>query len=202
MAIPQQVKKLTRAEYLAIEREAESRSQFYDGEMFAMAGGSARHSLIKTNITAELRNRLKGRPCRAYDSDLRILISDTGLYTYPDASVICGPLEYDSSDDRRNTVTNPTLLVEVVSESTEAYDRGKKFGHYRRIASFREYLIVWQDEPKIERYLRNADGTWTLTEIAGLDASLSLSSIEIDLPLREVYDAVDFSQPESPHPPA
>ncbi len=176
-------------EYLARERLADLRSEFYRGEMFAMAGGSPRHSLIKTNLLCALCNALKGRPCTAYDSDLRIRVSTTGLYTYPDASVICGELQFD--DEHRDTVLNPTLLVEVLSESTEAYDRGKKFDHYRQLASLREYLLVSQDSPKLERFARNPDGTWTLTIVSGLDQSLDLSAIGVRLSLAEVYDKVD-----------
>jgi Uma2 family endonuclease len=193
MGLPQPIRKVTPAEYLVRERAATYRSEYFDGEMFAMAGGSPRHSLIKVNVTGELRERLKGAPCTAYDSDLRILISATGLYTYPDASVICGPLEYE--DEHHDTVLNPTLLVEVLSGSTEAYDRGKKFGHYRQIPALREYLLVAQEEPRIERFLRNDDNTWTLTEVAGLDAILALPSLGIEIALREVYDKVDFSEP-------
>jgi Uma2 family endonuclease len=192
MGLPQRVRKLTAAEYLNIERAAAYRSEYFDGEMFAMAGGSPRHSLIKVNICGEIRARLKRSPCTACDSDLRILVSATGLYTYPDASVICGPLEFE--DQRRDTVLNPTLLVEVLSDSTEAYDRGKKFSHYRQIASLREYLLVSQEEAKIERFLRNDNGTWTLTEAAGLEATLPLRSLGIEICLGEVFDKVDFSE--------
>jgi Uma2 family endonuclease len=178
---------------LDIERAATYRSEYFDGEMFAMAGGSPRHSLIGANVIRELGNGLKGRPCAVYESNLRILISATGLYTYPDASVICGPLEFE--DEHRDTVLNPTLLVEVLSGSTEAYDRGEKSAHYRRIPSLREYLLVSQKEPKIERFLRNDDGTWTLTEVEGMDAVLPLPSLGIAISLREVYDKVDFSAP-------
>jgi Uma2 family endonuclease len=195
-AAPQRISKLTPEEYLAIERAAEFRSEYHAGEMFAMVGGSPRHSLIKTQVLATLTVRLRGRACTAYDSDLRIRVSATGLYTYPDASVICGPLEFD--DQRRDTVLNPAVLVEVLSESTEAYDRGKKFNHYRRIESLKEYLLVSQDEPKIEHYLRSDDGSWKLTEAAGLEATLRLPSLEIALPLREVYDKVDFAEPNLP----
>src|SRR5207302_572820 len=134
---------LSPQEYLARERLADFRSEFYRGEMFTMAGGSPRHSLIKTNLLGELRNALKGRPCTAYDSDLRIRVSATGLYTYPDASVLCGELQFD--DEHRDTVLNPALLAEVLSDSTEAYDRGKTFTHYRQIVSLQEYLLVSQD---------------------------------------------------------
>jgi Uma2 family endonuclease len=191
MGLPQRVRKLTPAEYLDIERAAAYRSEYFDGEMFAMAGGSPRHSLISANIIRELGNGLNRRPCAAYESNLRILVSATGLYTYPDASVICGPLEFE--DERRDTILNPTLLVEVLSDSTEAYDRGKKFSHYRQIPSLREYLLVSQEEAKIERFLRNEDGSWTLTEAAGLEATLPLPSLGIEISLGEVFDKVDFS---------
>jgi len=191
MGLPQRVRRLTPAEYLDIERAAAYRSEFFDGEAFAMAGGSPRHSLISANIIRELGNGLKQRPCAAYESNLRILVSATGLYTYPDASVIYGPLKFE--DQRCDTVLNPTLLVEVLSDSTEAYDRGKKFSHYRQIPSLREYLLVSQEEAKIERFLRNDDGTWTLTEAAGLEATLPLPSLGIEIGLGEVFDKVDFS---------
>jgi Uma2 family endonuclease len=190
MGLPQGVPRLSPQEYLARERAATYRSEYFDGEMFAMAGGSPQHSLIKVNVTGELRARLKGAPCTPYDSDLRVQVSATGLYTYPDASVICGPLEFE--DEHRDTVLNPTVVVEVLSESTEAYDRGKKFGHYRQIPTLREYLLVSQDEPRIERFLRNDDGTWTLTEATGPEATLPLPSLGIEIALREVYDKVEF----------
>jgi Uma2 family endonuclease len=193
MGLPQRVPRLSAQEYLARERAATYRSEFFDGETFAMAGGSPQHSLIKVNVTGELRALLKGARCTAYDSDLRVLVSRTGLYTYPDASVICGPLEFD--DERHDTVLNPTVVVEVLSESTEAYDRGKKFGHYRQIPMLREYVLVSQEEPRIERFLRNDDGTWTLTEATGLEATLRLPSLGIEIALREVYDKVEFPPP-------
>jgi Uma2 family endonuclease len=198
MSVLRPVSRLTPAEYLRIERAAPYRSEYFAGEMFAMAGGSPRHSLITMNVGSELRNRLKGRPCTAYESNLRIRVSATGLYTYPGASVICGELEFD--DERQDTVLNPTLIVEVLSDSTEAYDRGKKFGHYRQLESLREYLLVAQDRPYLERFLRNADNTWTLTVASGLDQSLELPSIGVTLPLSEVYDKVSFAAGPAPSP--
>ena len=191
---------LSPQEYLARERLADFRSQFYRGEMFAMAGGSPRHSLIKTNLLRELSSGLKGRPCTAYNSDLRILVSATGLYTYPDASVICGELQFD--DQHRDTVLNPALLAEVLSDSTEAYDRGKKFTHYRQIVSLQEYLLVSQDSPRLELFSRNPDGTWTLTIATGLDQSLDLPAIGVRLSLAEVYDKVDITSEPAPSPEA
>jgi len=194
MAVPTRQPTITPAEYLRRERAAKFRSEYFAGEMFAMAGGSLRQSIIKTNVSRELSAALKGRPCVACDSDLRIKVAATGLYTYPDASVICEPIEFD--DEQRDTVLNPVLLVEVLSSSTEAYDRGKKFEHYRRILSLREYLLVAQDAPRIEHFLRNNDQTWTLTEVVGLEATLALPALGIQLPLREIFDKIDFSEVE------
>ena len=132
MGVSQRVAVLTPAEYLSVERAATYRSEYFKGERFAMSGGSPKHSLIKMNISGELRNRLRGRPCVPYDCDLRVKCP-TGLYTYPDVSVLCGELEFD--DKYKDTVLNPTVLVEVLSKTTEAYDRGKKFDHYRQIKS-------------------------------------------------------------------
>ena len=193
------VPSLSAVEYLHIERAATYRSEFFRGEMFAMAGGSPKHSRIKTNVLTELNTRLKGKPCVPYDSDLRIRCR-TGLYTYPDASVICGELEFD--DEHKDTVLNPTLIVEVLSKTTEAYDRGKKFDHYRTIPSLREYVLVSQDEPMVQRFLRNDDDTWTLTAVSGLERSLLLNSIGVELPLAEVFDRVDFTVEESDETPA
>ena len=198
MGLPQRVARLTPTEYLKIERASEFRHEFVNGEMFAMAGGSPQHSAIKVNLSREVSTRLKGRPCTAFDSDLRIQVSPTGLYTYPDLSVVCGELEFD--DDQQDTVLNPTLLVEVLSGSTEAYDRGEKFAHYRQIASLREYVLISQKSPLVERYLRNPDDTWTLTAVIGLEASIHLLTIDLTLPLAEVYDRVKFDEPDSLRP--
>ena len=194
MGLPKRVPAFTAAEYLRIERAATYRSEFCRGEMFAMAGGSPKHSLIKMNLAGALWNRLRGHRCTAYDSDLRIRCP-TGLYTYPDASVICGELEFD--DEHKDTVLNPTLIVEVLSKTTEAYDRGKKFDHYRTIPALREYVLVAQDEPMMQRFLRNEDGTWTLTAVSGMDQVLAFKSIEVELPLAEVFDRVDFTAEET-----
>ena len=198
MGLPQRVARLTPTEYLKIERASEFRHEFVNGEMFAMAGGSPQHSAIKVNLSREVSTRLKGRPCTAFDSDLRIQVSPTGLYTYPDLSVVCGELEFD--DDQQDTVLNPTLLVEVLSGSTEAYDRGEKFAHYRQIASLREYVLISQKSPLVERYLRNPDDTWTLTAVIGLEASIHLLTIDLTLPLAEVYDRVKFDESDSLRP--
>lgn len=198
MGLARKIAFIDPAEYLRRERVAEFRSEYFAGEVFAMAGGSFRQSLIKANVVRELGNSLKGRPCMACDSDLRVKVSATGLYTYPDASVICEPIEFD--DDQRDTVLNPVLLVEVLSSSTEAYDRGKKFEHYRRISSFRDYLLISQDAPHVEHFHRNDDETWTLTDVNGIDAILELTSLGVRLHLREIYDKVNFAEAETVAP--
>ena len=195
MGLPALVKKFSPLEYLALERTADYRSQYFQGEIFAMAGGSPRHSQLKTNLIIALGLPLRGHSCTLYDSDLKILVNSTGLYTYPDASIVCGPLEL--ADGQQDVVLNPTVLFEVLSDSTEAYDRGQKFGHYRQIESLREYVLVSQSEVLVERFQRNPDNTWTLTESRGIDSQLALNSVGITIPLREIYDKVDFSKAET-----
>jgi Uma2 family endonuclease len=189
MGLAQKVPRLTPMEYLAIERAASTKSEFYDGAMFAMAGGTALHSLIGTNVAGEFRSKLRGKHCVPYNADLRIQVQATGLFTYPDLSVICGPLQFADADD---TVANPSVLVEVLSPSTEAYDRGQKFLQYRQIPSLREYLLVSQHEPLLELFVRQDNNLWSLREAAGLDARLEIPSLEITISLAEIYANVDF----------
>jgi Uma2 family endonuclease len=185
--------RLTEVEYLEIERAAEFKSEFFAGEMFAMAGGSPMHNLIAGNVIRELGTQLRPRSCRVFPSDQRVKVSETGPYTYPDVTVVCGELRVD--DDRRDTLLNPTLIVEVLSETTEAYDRGDRFGHYRRLESLQEYVLVAQDRPRIERYTRRADShEWLLTDISDLQGVAARSSIGCELALVEVYDKVEFPE--------
>jgi Uma2 family endonuclease len=158
--------------------------------MFAMAGGTPQHSLIATNLGREFGNRLVNNPCVAYNADLRIKVDATGLCTYPDLSVICGPLKFAEGTD--DTAVNPTLLVEVLSNSTEAYDRGRKFEHYRQIQTLQEYLLVSQTEPRIEQFVRQNDGRWLLNEAAGLEKKLELPSLKITISLSEIFAKVNF----------
>ncbi|WGS86192.1 Uma2 family endonuclease [Methylomonas sp. UP202] len=177
----------TAEEYLSLERSAAIKSEFHDGQIHAMTGASREHNLITINIAGELRRQLKNRPCEAYVNDMRVKASKARSYHYPDIAVVCGKPEFE--DTQLDTLLNPTLLIEVLSPSTEAYDRGAKFAHYRKIASLREYLLVTQDQPGIERYLRQGE-VWIMSESLGLDASVSLESIDCQLSLREVYDKV------------
>jgi len=163
------------AEYLAREAESEVKHEYLRGGVFAMAGGTPEHAALALAVGAELIAALRGRPCRAYSSDLRVRIEATDLSTYPDLSVVCGQLETSKIDP--HAATNPCLLVEVLSDSTEAHDRGQKFAHYRRIPSLREYLLVSQVEPRLEVYTKNDAGQWVLRE-AGPGEQLTLSSIE------------------------
>jgi len=177
----------TAEEYLSLERSASIKSEFHDGQIYAMTGVSRAHNLITINIARELSQQLKQRPCEAYINDMRVKAAKARSYHYPDIAVVCGTPEFE--DAQLDTLLNPTLLIEVLSPSTEAYDRGGKFSHYRKIASLREYLLVTQDQAGIERYLRQGE-VWILSEAQGLDASVSLESIDCQLSLREVYDKV------------
>ncbi|HWY78477.1 MAG TPA: Uma2 family endonuclease [Verrucomicrobiae bacterium] len=190
MALAKPIDRLTEAEYLATERRAEFRSEFFRGEIFAMAGGTRQHSLIAANFIRELGVALRGRPCVVYTADLRIKVDAAGLYTYPDLSVACGEQKF--LDHQQDTLLNPLLIVEVLSDSTEAYDRGAKFEAYRRILSLQEYLLASQRQARIEQYIRRPGDEWLLREAAGMDAKLSLPSLDITLNLREVFANVEF----------
>jgi len=181
---------ITPEEYLALERKAEHKSEYHNGEIFAMAGASERHNLIVANVIAELRAGLKRRDCKVYPSDMRLKIPSTGLYTYPDVIVVCHKPQFD--DEHKDTLLNPTLVVEILSESTEAYDRGKKFEHYRKIESLAEYLLISQDSHKIEYYSRQPENQWLLSEITGLQNTVKLATIGCELVLAEVYDKVEI----------
>ncbi len=183
-------KRYTPEEYLALERQAQCKSEYYAGEIFAMAGASRWHNLIVANVVGELRAQLKGRPCTTYPSDMRVKVSATGLYTYPDVIVVCGEAEFE--DNQQDTLLNPTLIVEVLSDSTEAYDRGGKFAHYRKLPSLMEYVLIAQTKPHIEHYVRQPDNRWLLSEADSLSDTVHLPSIDCRLALAEVYDKVDI----------
>ncbi len=180
----------TPEEYLALERQAQCKSEYYAGEIFPMAGASRWHNLIVTNVIRELSLQLKGRPCTTYPSDMRVKVSPTGLYTYPDVTVVCG--EAQSEDNQQDTLLNPTLIVEVLSESTEAYERGGKFAHYRKLTWLMEYVLITQTKPHIEHYVRQPDNRWLLSEADSLPDTIQLPSIDCHLALAEVYDKVDL----------
>jgi Uma2 family endonuclease len=182
---------LSPEDYLALERSAEFKSEYFDGEIFAMTGASESHNLIVINTIRELSSQLKKRPCKVYANDMRVRVSPTGLFTYPDVMVVCGQAQFD--DSHLDTLLNPTLIVEVLSDSTEAYDRGRKFEHYRKLESLAEYVLITQHRPHVESYRRQPDQRWVFAESDGLDGGLRLDAIDCELALAEIYDKVEFS---------
>jgi Uma2 family endonuclease len=186
--------RLTPEEYQVIEQAARHKSEYYNGEMFAMAGTSPAHSRISLNVGGELRARLRGSQCKPYESGLHIHVPATQLYAYPDASVVCGPLQYLAGS--KTIIVNPSLIVEVLSPSTERYDRAEKFFHYQSIKTFRDYVLISQDAPIVEHFSRRTDveepSQWLYTASLGLNAILRLPLLNIEIPLREIYEDVEF----------
>jgi Uma2 family endonuclease len=186
MSLPQLKPYLTPKEYLTLERQATYRSEYFEGEIFAMAGASDLHNTISGNVFAELHLQLKKRPCKVYMNDMRVKIYSTGLYTYPDVMIVCGTLRFD--DAQKDTLLNPTVIIEVLSPSTATYDRGKKFEHYRTLDSLKEYLLIAQDECHLEHYVRQPHNQWLKLELNQLQDTVELSSIQCHLALVDVYD--------------
>jgi Uma2 family endonuclease len=186
--------RMTAKEYLEIEQDAHFKSEFFQGEMFAMAGASRDHNRVKENLVIEIGGRLKGGPCQTYSSDQRVLVEATGLYTYPDILILCGPGTSDPADP--NTLTNPTTIIEVLSPSSEQYDRGAKFRNYQQIPSLAEYILVAQDKAVCERFVRQPDESWALVSFVGLAATLAFTSVPARIPLADIYAGVTL--PETP----
>ncbi len=175
---------LTTAEYLALERSSPAKHEFFQGQLIGMAGASLEHNVIVANIVAELRAALRDGPCVALPSDMKVLVQATGHYYYPDASVVCGPPQF--ADDERDAIVNPTIVVEVLSESTERRDRGEKFHDYRSIPSCTDYLMCASTERLVEHYTREADGSWRLREYGAADV-VSLRGLAVSLSVAELY---------------
>jgi Uma2 family endonuclease len=184
--------RLTPEQYLEIERAAEFKSDYYDGHMYAMSGGSLRHAIAIAGLARALGNALSKRPCTVTTSDLRLRVGSGKLYTYPDVIVFCG--EAKLADQHNDTLLNPTVIAEVLSPSTEAYDRGLKTAHYRTIESLQEYALAWQTEPRIEVYQRQSGGRWLLTEFMGLDAVCKFESLDCNVALADIYHNVSFDE--------
>jgi Uma2 family endonuclease len=201
MAVRQPQSGVRPEEYLALEREASFKSEYLDGVIYAMAGGTVDHSTIAGNLIGVLFGQLTGKPCRVLtsDSQVRSRTSD-GLFAYPDVAVVCGDVKYH--DKRRDVATNPMVIVEVLSPSTEAFDRGRKFEKYQTIESLKDYVLVAQDRPRIELYSRQTDNQWLLTTVEGLESSLLIPSIECTLALSQVYNQITFEQQTEPELPA
>jgi Uma2 family endonuclease len=181
--------KLAEAEYLAIERRATVKSEFFDGEMFAMAGGTEAHSLIAGNVIRKLGNQLEDKPCKVYTSDMRLKVEKTGLYAYPDVQVACGGSRFE--DEKCDTLLNPKVIFEVLSDSTAAWDRGNKFWNYRQIESLTEYVLIPQDTWRVERYSRQPNGMWLLETFDDPDGALDLPTIACRLTLQEIYSKTE-----------
>jgi Uma2 family endonuclease len=182
---------VTEAEYLRHERASTLKHEYYAGQIYAMAGASEAHNLIAMNIAALLRARVRGSDCRAYPSDMRIKVQQTGLNTYPDFSIVCGEPSF-AEPDKRDTLINPSLIIEILSPSTESYDRGEKFQHYRTIETLREYILVAQNKYRIERFVRNEHNEWVLSDIDGIEAVLPLALLQTEILLTEIYEQVEF----------
>jgi Uma2 family endonuclease len=182
---------LTPEEYLAAEREAETRSEYVDGVVYEMTGAQINHIRIVTNLIIELGLQLRDRPYDVLATEMKVRMPDSRKFFYPDISVVSGEPQFH--DDRKDIILNPVLLVEVLSKSTEAFDRGLKFQAYQQLPSLREYLLVAQDKPLVEQFVREADGKWTYTAAVGPEGSLALPSIECELQLGAVYHKVDFN---------
>jgi Uma2 family endonuclease len=184
-------------EYLALEREASTKSEYLNGGIYAMTGGTPKHSEIASNIIMSIGLLLKRKQCHVYTSDLRIASANSQLITYPDVSIVCGEPQF--RDTKNDVVTNPIVLIEVLSDSTEAYDRGKKFNYYRTIESLQDYILVSQQEPLIDLYSREPNGSWRIQSIAGLDpdGEVIIPSINCQLLLADVYDGIEFTEAQA-----
>jgi Uma2 family endonuclease len=191
-------RRFSEEEYLMIERAADYKSDFCDGEIYSMAGASERHLLLCSSIVGSLYAQFKGRPCKVYQSDMRVRVADAGMYTYPDVVAVCGQPRF--LDARRDTLLNPQLLVEVLSPSTVDYDRGNKIWRYRRIESLTDYLIVAQDGVLVEHGRRNSAGQdiWTVREYAELSDRIELGSLGAGLSLSDIYERIDFQEEQFP----
>lgn len=181
---------ITPEEYLALERQAEYKNEYFDGEIFAMVGASRKHNLITTNITRELSQQLKTKPCEVYSSDMRVRIPNANIYTYAGLTVACGEPKFE--DTYLDTLLNPDLIVEVPSKSTASYDRRQNFAFYRTIESLTDYILVSQEALHVEHYAKQADGRWLLSDFRSPDDVVKVDSIRCALPLKEIYDKVSL----------
>jgi Uma2 family endonuclease len=182
--------KMSPEEFLEFERAADEKHEYRDGAIVAMSGARRKHNTVSTNLSGVLWQHLKGEDCESYSNDMRVWVPKTRLYTYPDIVVVCGEPEF--LDNEFDTLLNPVLIVEILSASTESYDRGEKFQSYRSIPTLNEYLLVDQYRPHLEKYVKHGDGFWMLSEASGLDGRITLDSIDCPMSLADVYDKVRF----------
>jgi len=189
-AQPEETIQMTPEEYLEFERHSEIKHEYFDGEIFAMIGASVNHNRIGSNINRLLGNQLVNRPCDIFSNDMRVKIQRVKKYTYPDIAVVCGSLELE--DQQFDTLLNPAVIIEILSKSTEAYDRGVKFQHYQLIPSLKEYILVTQHSCRIEKYVRGNNGRWLYSSHEGMNQTMTIESINCALPLSEIYSRVEF----------
>lgn len=190
MTITTESKRYTAEEYLALEVESEIRSEYRNGEIRPMTGATPEHNKISSALNALLWFGLRGKPYSLFITDQRLWISGADLYTYPDVMVIANPVELKPG--RKDTVTNPILIAEVLSDSTKAYDRDEKFAAYRTISSFQEYLLIDQSQPHVEQYVKQAANQWLFTEYSGKEAKVTLSSVGVEIALADLYETIEF----------
>ncbi len=184
---------MSQEEYLEFERASEIRHEYFDGEIFAMTGSSVNHNRIGSNINRFLGNQLSDRPCDVFANDMRVKVQRINKYTYPDIVVVCGDIELE--DQKFDTLLNPIVIIEVLSHSTELYDRGKKFAHYRLIPSLREYVLVSQYDCQVEKFARGDDGIWRLFDpCTATEEIVRLESIDCELLLSDIYYRVEFEK--------
>ncbi len=180
----------TEAEYLAFERESEEKHELIDGEIVLMSGASENHNLITTSTLSSLFSQLRKKPCKVYPSDMRVRVGKTRQYTYPDMSIVCDKPLF--ADDHKDMLLNPTVIIEVLSSSTERYDRGDKFMLYRTLAPLQEYVLISQNRVQIERYIRQPDSMWLFSEIQHIDDRIELTAIGCTLAAADVYEQITF----------
>ena len=196
--LAEQPRRYTLEEYFRLEANSEEKHEFRDGEIVSLAGGTLEHSRIATNVIRELGNRLKGSPCSVFDSNLRIQVAKKKLYSYGDATVICGQPIPSDEDGMGHTFTNPRVVVEVLSPSTRKFDEQGKFDRFRELPSFEEYVLIEQDEPRVETRYRHPDGHWALDFALGIESSIRLRSLSLSLPLVEIYAGIIFQPTTGP----
>lgn len=193
MTLPAPRERYTRQQYLELEAAAEVKHEFHAGEILAMSGGSYEHSRITANLIREAGLRLKGTPCFVLESNMRVRLAVDDRYVYPDATIVCGQPQFDPEDKNRTTILNPKVVIEVLSGGTEAYDRGTKFTAYRDLKSLEEYVLVSQDRPLVETFVRQAEGFWLFSAAHGQQAVVPLRSVGIEVPLSEIYAGLTFA---------
>lgn len=188
----QEKNKISPEAYLALERESEIRNEYFDGEIFAMSGASREHNQISANIVRVLGNQLLEKPCSVFSSDMKVKMREVGKYTYPDIVVVCEEEEFE--DENNDVLLNPLVIIEILSDATEAYDRGDKFAHYQLLKSFTEYILVSQYFRRVEKFTRQNDETWIYSKYQNAEHVVKIESVKCELPVSEIYRKVNFDE--------